>query len=50
MRNIVVHVYFTVNAKAVWDTITNDMPLLRGPLKAVLNHEQPLVDSDRPEN
>jgi uncharacterized protein with HEPN domain len=36
MRNRLVHVYFSVDEKLLWDTIQNDLPLLVGPLRSLL--------------
>jgi uncharacterized protein with HEPN domain len=36
MRNRLVHVYFSVSAQLLWDTIHNDLPALVPPLEALL--------------
>lgn len=36
MRNRLVHVYFSVDGKLLWDTIQNDLPLLISPLHSLL--------------
>ena len=36
MRNRLVHVYFEVDPRLVWDTIQNDLPALVEPLKALI--------------
>jgi uncharacterized protein with HEPN domain len=36
MRNRLVHVYFSVDGKLLWDTIQNDLPLLVTPLRSLL--------------
>jgi uncharacterized protein with HEPN domain len=36
MRNRLVHVYFSVSAQLLWDTIQNDLPLLISPLETLL--------------
>ena len=36
MRNIIVHDYDGVNMKIVWDTIQNDLPLLKCKLQKLL--------------
>jgi uncharacterized protein with HEPN domain len=36
MRNRVVHVYFDVDPRILWDTIRQDLPLLTGPLRQLL--------------
>ncbi len=36
MRNRLVHVYFEVDPRLVWDTIQNDLPPLVEPLKALI--------------
>ena len=37
-RNVLIHEYFGVNLKIVWDTCKNDMPLLKAFLEKVLNN------------
>jgi len=37
MRDKLIHHYFGVDYKAVWDTIQNDLPALRGPLLRILD-------------
>ena len=37
MRNRLVHVYFEVDPKLMWDTIKNDIPPLISSLEALLN-------------
>lgn len=36
MRNVIVHVYFAVDAKTVWDTIRNDLPGMEADLERLL--------------
>jgi uncharacterized protein with HEPN domain len=36
MRNRMVHVYFSIDPKILWDTIQNDLPLLVKPLRRLL--------------
>ena len=36
MRNRLVHVYFEVDEKLLWDTVKNDLPLLINPLRSIL--------------
>ena len=36
MRNRLMHVYFSVSAQLLWDTIQNDLPALNSPLKTLL--------------
>ena len=36
MRNRIVHVYFDVDPKIIWDTIQQDIPPLVGPLQKLL--------------
>lgn len=36
MRNWVVHVYFNVDPKVIWDTIQQDLPPLVEPLRELL--------------
>lgn len=45
MRNFVVHVYFAVDSKIVWDTVQDDLPPLAEQLRIVLNDENPLFES-----
>ena len=37
MRNFLIHEYFGVNTKVVWDTCKNDIPLLNNLVKKALN-------------
>ncbi|HSQ17478.1 MAG TPA: HepT-like ribonuclease domain-containing protein, partial [Anaerolineales bacterium] len=37
MRNRLVHVYFAVDPKLLWDTIQNDLPTLVRSLEAITN-------------
>jgi uncharacterized protein with HEPN domain len=37
MRNIVVHEYFGVTNETLWKTAREDLPLIVGPLRALLN-------------
>lgn len=39
MRNRMAHGYFEVDLDIVWDTIQNDLPMLRGALSALLTSE-----------
>ncbi len=39
MRNVVVHEYFGVDLRIVWDTVRNNLPLLVEPLRRVLKDE-----------
>lgn len=34
MRNFLIHVYFGVNTKVVWDTCKNDLPILKDFIKS----------------
>jgi uncharacterized protein with HEPN domain len=36
MRHILVHEYFGVDSAIVWETITRDLPALRGELEELL--------------
>jgi len=36
MRNFVVHEYFRISDKIVWETLTNDLPSLVKPLKEII--------------
>ena len=37
MRNFLIHDYFGVNTKVVWDTCRNDIPVLKGFVKTSLD-------------
>ena len=37
MRNFLIHEYFGVNTKVVWDTCKNDVPALKSFIEAMLN-------------
>jgi uncharacterized protein with HEPN domain len=37
MRNFLIHEYFGVNTKVVWDTCKNDVPALKSFVEGVLN-------------
>jgi uncharacterized protein with HEPN domain len=39
MRNRLVHVYFEVDPRLVWDTVQNDIPSLSRTLKTLLNDQ-----------
>jgi uncharacterized protein with HEPN domain len=39
MRNVIVHVYFGVDAEIVWDTIQTDLPRLLSQLEDLLRSE-----------
>lgn len=39
MRNVIVHVYFAVDQRTVWDTIHNDLPKMEEELVQVLERE-----------
>lgn len=39
MRNRLVHVYFSVDEKLLWDTIQNDLPLLVAPLRSLCSDQ-----------
>lgn len=41
MRNRLVHVYFSIDAQIIWETIENDLPSLVEPLKNLLPKEDP---------
>lgn len=40
-RNVIMHGYFGVNLRIVWDTIHDDLPPLIEPLKALLSETEP---------
>jgi uncharacterized protein with HEPN domain len=37
MRNFLIHVYFGVNTKVVWDTCKNDLPILKDSIESWIN-------------
>jgi uncharacterized protein with HEPN domain len=37
MRNRLVHVYFEVDPKLIWDTVINDLPPLISPLESLIS-------------
>lgn len=37
MRNVLIHKYFGINLKVVWDTCKNDIPVLKIFIEKVLN-------------
>ena len=39
MRNRLVHVYFDVDIDTVWDSVQNDLPVLKGQLEAIVSHD-----------
>lgn len=43
MRNRIIHAYDDINLDVVWDTVTNDLPVLIAQLEAIL---PPFVDED----
>ena len=40
MRNRLVHVYFSVDPKIVWETLKNDLPPLLEPLRRLVREQQ----------
>ena len=40
MRNRLIHVYFDIDLNRVWDTITDDLPLLTEILEKVISQEK----------
>lgn len=40
MRNYIVHEYFQVDNNVVWDTVTNDLPLLEQQVTSYLDEER----------
>jgi uncharacterized protein with HEPN domain len=40
MRNRLVHVYFSVDPRIIWDTIRNDLPPLAQSLQSVLDQSE----------
>ena len=43
MRNIVVHAYFAVNLKILWQTVTEDLPKLKQQVDHLLNQLRPTL-------
>ena len=41
MRNVVIHEYFSVDPKILWETIKNELPLMVIELKAILADSKP---------
>ena len=41
MRNRLIHAYFSVDLDRVWDTLTDDLPVLVEALRRVLDHDSP---------
>lgn len=41
MRNFVVHEYFGVSDRILWDTVMNDLPLVIAPLESLLKNHVP---------
>jgi uncharacterized protein with HEPN domain len=39
MRNVVVHIYFEVEPRIVWETVRNDLPVLRAQLAHLLSEQ-----------
>jgi uncharacterized protein with HEPN domain len=40
MRNVLVHQYFGLDLGEIWDTVTNDLPLLRVKIQELLDEKQ----------
>lgn len=36
MRNVLIHAYFSIDLKVVWDTIKNDLPEFKKQLESLL--------------
>jgi uncharacterized protein with HEPN domain len=36
IRNKIIHEYFNINYAIVWDTVTDDLPLLKKSVKKIL--------------
>jgi uncharacterized protein with HEPN domain len=43
-RNLAVHVYFSVQWDIVWETATNDVPMLQGRIAEIIQKEYPDFD------
>lgn len=39
MRNLMIHQYFRINGKILWDTVKNDLPVLKHQLENLLEKE-----------
>jgi uncharacterized protein with HEPN domain len=37
MRNRLVHVYFSIDERLLWDTVQNDLPVLRSALQSLID-------------
>ena len=42
MRNRLIHVYFDIDLDRVWDTVTDDLPLLINALEKIVRQEETL--------
>ena len=40
IRNVIVHEYFRVSKQIIWDTVTEDLPVIIDPLKRLLSSEE----------
>ena len=40
MRNVLVHQYFGLDLGEIWDTVTNDLPLLKAMIQELLDEKQ----------
>ena len=40
-RNIIVHKYFNLNLRTIWETVQDDLPELRAQVERLLAEEQP---------
>jgi len=40
MRNVLVHQYFGLDLGEIWDTVTNDLPLLKVKIQELLDEKQ----------
>ena len=45
MRNALVHGYITTNANLIWDTYTNDLPLLKRQITQYIEELRSIVES-----
>lgn len=48
MRNTIVHSYFSVRLKVVWETIKNDLPAIVPPLEAALTDSSDSLEQHPP--
>ena len=37
LRNIIAHIYFDINKEQIWETIQDDLPVLKSQILSILN-------------